>query len=185
MLDSVRYWWIYYFIIIIITASPSQQGAAGHVEARRDIWRGGRSPGILRQAHSPDRGQMSCSCPDQMIPLCNKFLSLSWHFSLFSGFFTYYLTAYHKMCALARLQHISAFQLPWSMWWCFFLCTSALFCYLEWHTPLACLHISLRVRWGRGMPIAVSTMTSSCWLASNNDCWKQRPFSLCAGDKRQ
>lgn len=46
-------------------------------------------------------------------------------------------------------------------------------------------HFSASVLRGRGMPIAVSTMTSSCWLASNNDCWKQRPFNLCASDKRQ
>lgn len=61
MLDSARYWWIYFIFCIIITASPSQQGAAGHVEVRGDVRRGGRGPGILRQAHSPDRGQMSSS----------------------------------------------------------------------------------------------------------------------------
>lgn len=41
-------------------------------------------------------------------------------------------------CFPVVLKHVMLF---------FFLSTSVLLCSLEWHTPLVCLHISLRVLW--------------------------------------
>lgn len=46
----------------VISVSTSQQGTAGYVKARGDIWRGRRGPGVLRQTHSSDWGQLMCPC---------------------------------------------------------------------------------------------------------------------------
>lgn len=49
-------------------AGPAQQGAAEHAEARRPSGRG-RGPGVLRQAHGPDRGTVAstpCTRPSRV-----------------------------------------------------------------------------------------------------------------------
>lgn len=106
-----------------LTASTSQQGTAGHVEAGGDVRGGGRGPGILRQAHSSDRGQMSSSCPGKHPHFVMSYYVDIWLVSRF--FHTLSDSLSQDMC-------LNTFMLcSWSMWWCAFLHTWVLLGYLE------------------------------------------------------
>lgn len=86
----VTHWSLYsWFAIVyfVIAVSPSQQGTAGHVEARGDIRGGGWGPGVLCETHSPNWGQLLRHSRAMTFGICHPcilFLALAFYRETFS-----------------------------------------------------------------------------------------------------